>query len=220
MSDKSKIETELDFLTALEEGTVVTQMTLAKRVAVSVGLINALLKRAVGKGFVKAKSAPYKRYAYYMTPTGFAEKGRLVREYLEASLKFFRSARLEYYTLAMRARGAGKNRLVFVGAGELAEIALLAAREAEVDIVAVIDTTTNRAKFCGLPVVRDPADLKNGALNGALNGIDGVIITDRTRPQEAFEMMRTHYADTEIFTPPLLRISRRPVEFSPKVAGS
>ena len=45
------------------------------------------------KGFVKAKAAPYKRYAYYLTPKGFNEKSRLVAQYLEVSLDFFRTAR-------------------------------------------------------------------------------------------------------------------------------
>jgi DNA-binding MarR family transcriptional regulator len=86
---------EIEFLTSLEEGTVISQMTLSQRINVSVGLINALIKRAVRKGYVKVKSAPYKRYAYYLTPKGFAEKSRLVAQYLEISLGFFRQARQE-----------------------------------------------------------------------------------------------------------------------------
>ena len=83
MPSKTPLKTELDILAALESGEVVTQMTLAKRVGVAVGLINALIKRGMRKGYVKARSAPYKRYAYYLTPKGFAEKSRW------QSLQFF-----------------------------------------------------------------------------------------------------------------------------------
>ena len=50
---------------------------LKHELGVSVGLINTLIKRAVKKGLVKVREAPYKRYAYYLTPHGFAKKVRL-----------------------------------------------------------------------------------------------------------------------------------------------
>jgi DNA-binding MarR family transcriptional regulator len=74
MSDEARTQTEMDLIAALEEGGAVTQMSLSKRLMVSVGLVNALLKRAVNKGFVKVTAAPRKRYIYYVTPKGFREK--------------------------------------------------------------------------------------------------------------------------------------------------
>jgi hypothetical protein len=62
-----KSNSELEFLTAIERGAVVTQMTLRKRIGVSIGLINALLKQGMHKGYVKARKVPFKRYAYYVT---------------------------------------------------------------------------------------------------------------------------------------------------------
>jgi DNA-binding MarR family transcriptional regulator len=149
-----KTKTELDFLTAVERGDVVTQMALSKRVGVAVGLINALLKRAARKGYVKAKSAPYKRYAYYLTPKGFGEKSRLVAEYLEVSLDFFRQARGEYVELFAGAEARGLKRLALVGGGELAEIAAMAAHDGQVELVAIVDTKTNRERLYGIRVVR------------------------------------------------------------------
>src|SRR4051812_16616127 len=82
--------TEVRLFTAIESGTDDTQISLSKRVGVAVGLVNALLKRAARKGLVKVTSAPARRYKYYLTPKGFAEKSRLVAEYLNDSLSFFR----------------------------------------------------------------------------------------------------------------------------------
>ena len=42
------------------------------------------------------KSAPYKRYIYYLTKDGFKEKSRLVKEYLDCSLNFFKQAKNAY----------------------------------------------------------------------------------------------------------------------------
>ena len=134
MADKIGLQTEIDLLAALERREVVTQPALAKRLSISVGMVNALLKRAVRKGLVKAKAAPYKRWAYYVTPEGFQEKSRLVAQYLDTSLAFFRMARREYRTLFLDGQRKGFRRFVLVGRGEVAEIALLAALEADAEL--------------------------------------------------------------------------------------
>jgi hypothetical protein len=211
MPDKSKIETELDFLESLEQGEVVTQMTLSKRVSVSIGLINALLRRAVQKGYVKAKAAPYKRYAYYLTPKGFAEKSLLVAKYLERSLHFFRSARQEYGDVFARAQASGMQRVALIGSGELVEIALMAARETDVAIVAVLDRETNKDRVCGVPVVRSLDELP---------GIDGVVITASRHPQAAFDLVRDRFGDSQILAPSLLRITRIALDFKPPKVAS
>lgn len=192
-------KTQLDLLTTLESGRVVTQGAISKRVGVSIGMINALLKRAALKGYVKVKAAPYKRYAYYLTPKGFTEKSRLVREYLEISLSFFRQARQEYAALLGRAQRSGMRRFVLVGSGELTEIAYLAGCEAGVAFVAVVDQTTKRDRVLGLPVISDVAELPD---------IDGVIITDSKAPQAAFDGLAHRFDDRCILAPDLLRITR------------
>lgn len=192
-------KTQLDLLTSLESGQVVTQGTISKRIGVSIGMINALLKRAVLKGYVKVKAAPYKRYAYYLTPKGFSEKSRLVAEYLEISLSFFRQARREYAELLERAQRSGMRRMALVGSGELAEIASLAAREAELELVAVVDRSTNRDRVFGLPVVGDVTELSD---------IDGVVITDSKSPQAIFDRLAERLEDQRILAPDLLCITR------------
>ncbi|MGF1609132.1 MAG: hypothetical protein ACFCUQ_07035 [Kiloniellales bacterium] len=192
-------KTQLDLLASLESGQVVTQGTISKRLGVSIGMINALLRRAVHKGYVKVKAAPYKRYAYYLTPTGFAEKSRLVAEYLEISLRFFRQARQEYSELLERAERAGLKRLALIGGGELAEIACLAAHEAEIQFVAVVNREANRDRMLGLPVVRDLAELED---------IDGVLIADSQSPQATYDGLLELFDERRILAPALLRISR------------
>ena len=52
MPKGTKADADLDLLTALERGEVVTQQMLTHDVGISVGLINALIKRAIKKGLV------------------------------------------------------------------------------------------------------------------------------------------------------------------------
>lgn len=189
---------ELRLFAVLEVGTEESQASLSKRVGAAVGLVNALLKRAVRKGFVKMTSAPARRYTYYLTPKGFAEKSRLVAEYLNYSLSFFRDARGEYAALFAAAARDGAYRLVLIGGGELAEIAALAAMDADVSLVAIVDGATNRPQVAGIDVV--------GTL-GAAPYFDGVVITDGNAPQETYDAVRAALPQARILCPDVLQVA-------------
>lgn len=199
MTVNPRTKTELDFLTAVERGEVVSQQVLSRRVGSAVGLVNALIKRAMRKGYVKAKSAPAKRWAYYLTPRGFAEKSRLVAEYLEVSLSLFRQAREEYERLFRHAERSGLKRIVLLGAGELAEIAVLAANDFDVAVCAILGEGDNRDRIAGCRVVRSFHEAGD---------FDAVILTDMRAPQESYERLAENFADNRILAPDLLRVVR------------
>jgi len=198
MNGKPKAHAELDFLAAIERGEVVTQMTLRQRIGVSVGMVNALVKRAVGKGYAKVHQAPYKRYAYYLTPQGFTEKSRLVAEYLETSLDFFRAARNEYAEIFSRTQHIGLKKIALAGHGELTEIAVLAALGEGISIDAILDPQANEAERHGVRVIRDLSEAP---------AIDAIIITETKFPQAIYERMCAAFDASRVFAPALLRIT-------------
>src|ERR1700691_1036610 len=91
--DNAKIV--LGLLESVERDGAQSQRKLASDLGIALGLVNAYLKRCVKKGLVKIGQTPPRRYAYYLTPHGFAEKSRLTVEYLGYSFSFFRQARAE-----------------------------------------------------------------------------------------------------------------------------
>ncbi len=206
MPEKPKAQVSIDFLSALERGEVVTQMSLAKRASVSVGLINALLKRAINKGFVKAKAAPYKRYAYYLTPKGFREKSRLVAEYLEVSLNFFRMARGEYMSTFDRIDKLAEGQILLAGRGELSEIAHLAAREADCDLAGIYDPSANKDERHGIPVIRSMADVDK---------IGAIVLVESREPQKLYDELAELVDPARIYAPDFLRITREKLSFEP-----
>lgn len=145
----------LGLLEAVERNDAITQRSLAQELDVALGLVNAYLKRCVKKGLIKVQQVPKRRFAYYLTPQGFAEKSRLTASYLSFSFDFFRRARHDCNEAMQAAAARGWTRLALVGASDLAEIAVICAAENTVRVVAVIDTVTDRDRFLGVPVVRD-----------------------------------------------------------------
>lgn len=193
-----KLAGTVELLDRLSEGGAVDQRTLARHIGISVGLLNALLHRAVRKGLVKIKEAPARRYAYYLTPRGFAEKSRLVGEYLDYSLSFYRTARQEYSRIFARCAAAGERDIILCGAGELAEIALLAASCLDVRPVAVFDPQINHAQISGLPILHD---------SGAIGENVTLVMTEGRKPQEAYDQLTGIFGAHRIVAPKFLRIS-------------
>src|SRR5882724_13632069 len=85
----------LGLLNSVEHDGDKSQRHIAAELGIALGLVNAYLKRCVKKGLVKVHDAPARRYAYYLTPRGFAEKSRLTVEYLSTSFSFFRLAKAD-----------------------------------------------------------------------------------------------------------------------------
>lgn len=173
-------------LSAIERDSGLTQRRLSQELGIALGLANTYLRRCVRKGLVKMGQVPMRRYAYYLTPKGFAEKSRLTAEYLTVSLDFFRRARRECTSLLTHAQGRLWRRVALFGAGDLAEVAILSANEAGLEIVAVVDGQRAGGTCAGRPIVGDLASVAGG--------IDAVMLTAVAEPQLQLESAASQMA--------------------------
>ena len=197
----------LGLLSSIERDSSVTQRKLAGDLGIALGLANSYLRRCVRKGLVKVSQVPLNRYAYYLTPQGFAEKSRLTAEYLSVSFNFFRRARSDCALLLRQCEARGWRRVALYGAGDLAEIAVLSAGETGVEIACVIDEARAGRRCAGVPVVADLA-----AATGGLVELDALILTDTAAPQVHYDELlavagRHGFPVAAIVAPSLLRVS-------------
>lgn len=200
----------LGMLSAVERDSRLTQRTLARELGIALGLANAYLKRCAKKGFIKVRQVPVNRYAYYLTPRGFAEKSRLTAEYLTVSFDFFRRARLDAVALLAACHARGWRRAALWGAGELAEVMVLSAADADVEILCVIDTELTQRSCGGRPVVADLA-----AAIELAERIDAIVVTDARTPRDSFDAALTAaarhgIAAERIVAPAMLHLSPQP----------
>lgn len=186
----------LGLLESVDRDGGASQRRLAAELGIALGLVNAYLKRCMKKGWVKVTEAPARRYAYYLTPHGFAEKSRLTVEYLSYSFSFFRTARADCAEAVTAARAAGCNRLMLAGASDLAEIATICALDSGVTVVGVIDYGTADDRFLSLPVIRD--------FTAAAERCDGVLLTDLKNPADTLARAIAEFGQARVFVPALL----------------
>lgn len=192
-------EITLEMLHAVERDAKLSQRSLSSSLNIALGLTNAYLKRCIGRGLVKVTKAPPNRYSYYLTPAGFSEKARLTARYLSSSFSFYRRARNQCDELLQAASDAGMTRVALMGAGELAEIAVLCALQYDIEIVAVVDGNARANRFRHVPLVRE--------LESA-GPVDAVLICDLKNPQAAFDAVSWELPEDKILTPALLKVTR------------
>jgi DNA-binding MarR family transcriptional regulator len=195
-ADQENERIVLDLLTSVEHDGERSQRRIAAELGIALGLVNAYLKRCVKKGLVKVRDAPARRYAYYLTPHGFAEKSRLTVQYLSDSFSFFRLAKADCARVLDAAKASGFSRLVLAGKSDLAEIAILCAVEAAVKIVAIVDSRSDDTQFVGIDVVKSYADVKEA--------FDAVVVTDVTRAKLSFDAAVEACGADRVLAPALL----------------
>lgn len=202
--DKSETEKSwvlLALLDSVDRDGCQSQRRIASDLGIALGLVNAYLKRCIKKGLVKIKKVPAQRYAYYLTKHGFSEKSRLTVEYLSASFSFFRHAKSDCGAVFETAKARGYSRLVLAGVSDLAEIAAICAIERKIQIVAVVDPSSDLTRFVGSQVVP--------SYNSIKESFDAVVVTDLDQPQETAENVIENLGAERVIIPKLLSVHIR-----------
>lgn len=199
-----KKSSELDFLSSLEEGKEVTQQLISKKISVSIGFVNALIKKFLKKGIIKVQQAPYKRFIYYVTPDGFSQKSKLVLEYLTDSLSLFRALRSELNLVFLKNKNIS---FLLYGISEITEIAVLSANEANVKIDGILDINSKKKNYLNFPILNKlPKDLKNKK----------IIICCIKNAQKIYFDLSEKFSDDKIIVLDCLFISKKKPNFKPE----
>lgn len=198
-ADIEKTRIMLGLLESVERGGQQSQRRVASELGVALGLVNAYLKRCVNKGLVKVRSTPARRYAYYLTPHGFAEKSRLTLEYLSGSLSLFRQAKKGCTEALIAARKRGCARLAVLGANELAEIAAICSLDLGITIAAVVDAQSDLARFIGVPVVK--------SFDAVGDSIDALLVADLTATHETIKAAIDRFGADGVLVPEFLGVT-------------
>lgn len=137
----------LKILERVDNNDAPSQRDLARDLNISLGLVNSVIKRLAQKGYFKIGHLPNNRIRYTLTPQGVAEKSRLAHAYIQYCFKFYRDARKKLEDLYAELETQGVRRIIFYGAGDLAEIAYISLQQYSIELVAVVDDGKVGKKF-------------------------------------------------------------------------
>jgi DNA-binding MarR family transcriptional regulator len=191
----------LGLLESVDRDEATSQRRLAADLGIALGLVNFYVKRCVKKGLLKVSEAPARRYVYYLTPQGFAEKSKLTVDYLSSSFSFFRQARTDCAQILATAKSRGVGCIALAGLSDLADIVRICALEAGIDIAAIVDPNASATNFGGLPVVKSFSDV--------VVPFDAVVLTDLATSNATLKALVERFGADKLYVPEMFGISVR-----------
>jgi len=176
----------------VEKTPVVTNRLLAAKLNVSVKLAHGLLRQLVKKGLLHIHKRNSRRWDYFLTPQGIAEKARLTCEFLDFTMQFYREARRRSARVMAALRNEGVERIAFLGATELAEIAYLGLQEHRLNLVDVFDDDRAGREFLGIRVSPVREMDETSAQRILVTAFDPALpMGERYVPEAAAELLRS-----------------------------
>ena len=150
----------------------VSQRSLARSTGIALGLANLLIRRMVAAGWIRTVPVRSNRVSYVITPAGRAEEQRRARVFLASSVQRYGRVRdqISQRLAALssewgaRSNGGGEKRIVFCGAGDVAEIGYVCLQQTDLLLAGVVDECAGRP-FFGMSV-RPYDALAPGTLGG------------------------------------------------------
>lgn len=143
---------EFEILKQIEESPTLTNRTAATRLGVSVKLAHETLKRMVSRGLLHVKKLNSRRWDYFLTPSGIAEKARLTVEFVGFSMEFYREARRQSAQVCRELSEQNLKTVALLGSGDIAEIVYLGIQEWDLTLLGVFDDGTDKESFMGIDV--------------------------------------------------------------------
>ena len=135
MEDSSDITTLQNIADTLKEEPLASQRVLAERAGMSIGLMNAVLKRFAERGWIMLTNVNLKKLSYAITPSGIAELTRRSQKFARRTFALANTYNDELCALVEKARGEGKKKLALYGSSYIKFLLMYACQKFEVEFI-------------------------------------------------------------------------------------
>lgn len=129
----------LKILEALNENDTQSQRELSKKLNISLGLVNSLLKKIIKRGYYNVITTNNSKLKYILTPKGIFEKSILSYRHILLLIESYCDACDKVKLIFDELAKENKKRIILFGAGELAEIAYIVSKKSTLRLVGVVD---------------------------------------------------------------------------------
>lgn len=157
-------------LEAIDNEECLSQRELSKKLNISLGLVNTIIKRLLEQGYFTVDTLPKSKVRYVLTPKGLSEKANLAIRYISYLAGIYQEIKTRIQARLDKLYEDGIRKIALYGADAISEIAcMLQPNHPTQEIVAIIDNKKEGQKVNGVAVCSEN-DLKKLS-------IDAVIVT-------------------------------------------
>jgi DNA-binding MarR family transcriptional regulator len=115
-------EKEFAVIAALSGDESANQRNIAKKLGISLGLTNLIIKRLVKMGYLKIVQLNRNKIQYILTPAGFSEKAKKSYSYTLRTVRLLKAIREAIRVEIISQYSKGKKVLIIAGDNELADL--------------------------------------------------------------------------------------------------
>ncbi len=140
---------ELKTLLEIKDNPSLTQRSLSRKLNISLGLTNAIIKNLIHRGWLKVKKDTGRKLLYIITPEGMANVSRLMYNRFQETLHYYHYTRDLLTAYLMKLYQQGEKAINIYGTGQLAEITYYAGIITPLKLNAIISDDPSKEKFLG-----------------------------------------------------------------------
>ena len=140
---------DLKTLLEIKDDPSLSQRSLARKLNISLGLTNSILKNLISRGWLKAKKDTGRKLLYIITPQGMANVSSLMYNRFQETLHYYHYTKDLLTAYLMKLYQQGEKTINIYGTGQLAEITYYAGISTPLKLNAIITDDPSKEKFLG-----------------------------------------------------------------------
>jgi len=144
---------ELNTLLEIKQNPSLSQRSLSRKLNISLGLTNAIIKNLIHRGWLKVKKDTGRKLLYIITPEGMANVSRLMYSRFQETLHYYHYTKNLLTAYLMKLYQQGEKTINIYGTGQLAEITYYAGISTPLKLNAIISDDPYKEKFLGQQTV-------------------------------------------------------------------
>ena len=169
-SMNSDVATLQNIANTLEEEPLASQRLLAENAGMSIGLMNAVLKRFVERGWIMLSNVNLRKLSYAITPAGIAELTARSEKFAKRTFAIANQYNDTLCKIVADAKKEGKNKLVLYGSSYIKFLLIYACQTLNVTFIEeVIDSPLAPDALNVVGELNDEEVIKSLEAKGCLN---------------------------------------------------
>ncbi len=123
-------EREFELINTVAADIAVNQRDLSRKLDISLGMVNMLIRRLVTKGYIRTSKIKAKRIGYMLTPKGISEKMNQSMRYTMRTIQSISVIKQQLKKIIDELYHKGERRFLILGATDLAHLVEMAIQDA------------------------------------------------------------------------------------------
>lgn len=182
---------ELDTLLELKENPSLSQRSLSRKLNISLGLTNSILKNLISRGWLKVKKDTGRKLLYIITPKGMANVSRLMYSRFQETFHYYHYAKDLLTAYLIKLYQQDEKTVNIYGTGQLAEITYYAGISTPLKLNAIITDDPSKEKFLGQQTISITNFLSQYSNQNNLSS-KKIIILSTNNPEKLTKEIKKH----------------------------